>query len=389
MIFLKKPSVLLILSSLTFAVFSTGAAQVGWAQEMANPPVGRPLSTGDEIHGVVSTIIPQFKPLAPDEIKGEKVYVLGDGTKLPTLFYPGTAPGPRPLIIANFGLFTDKASGAIGRFIRNLVLTGKIGADFLLVSNVTSATFYSENHEFGLGGYDEGKLLVELTEQIRGDHFENSSIELMGVSLGGNAVLQALIEDARLGRDDFQSAIVFSAVLNEGESSASLLSAFGHPIAAPYGPPLTEGGSLLAKVLVLGLKKTLKAEGQPYGFSIGQSGSVFYDNFKERLSRLHALSCVDESWNPQVSMDSVEDYLTTSSALVDAEIDQVKVPLIVVHAKNDPLVPFIQFADFAKREEANPRISTLAVDQGGHFGFASAYGDSWLNDLITRARETK
>jgi len=381
----KKLSALLVLSS--SLVVST--AQIGWAKEMTNPPVGNPLTPGKEIHGVISTVIPQFKPLAPDEIKGEKVYVLEDGTKVPTLFYPGTTPGPRPLIIANFGLFTDKGAGAIGRFIRKLVLTGKIDADFLLVSNVTSATFYSENHEFGLGGYDEGKILIELAKQLRRKGFQNSSIELMGVSLGGNAVLQALIEDERIGRDDFQSAIVFSAVLNEGESSASLLSAFGHPITRPAGPPLSEGGALIAKGLVISLKKTLKAENQPHDFSISGTGDVFYKNFGERLNRLSLAGSEKQSWNQGVAMSSVEDYLETSSAIVPADMDRVKVPLVVVHAKNDPLVPFTQFEEFAKREDANPRILTLAVDQGGHFGFASPYGDDWINELITRAREIK
>jgi predicted alpha/beta-fold hydrolase len=359
-----------------------------FAKDLPNPPMGGVAHPAlNEIHGVVTTLIPQLKPLAPDEIQGEKTYTLADGTHVPTLFYQGTSLSPRPLIIANFGLFTDKGSGALGRFIRNLVLTGKIDADFLVVSSNTSATFFSENGEFGLGGYDEGKILVDFVRQIRGPHFHNSSIELLGISLGGNAVLQALIEEARLGRHDFQSAVIFSGLLNEGESSAALLAAFGHPISSPVGPPLTEGGAILAKSLVLRLKATLKSENEPYKFPIDETGDLFYKNFDTRLARLSKLQSAMESWNPKVSTRSIEEYLATSSDLVAEDLHHSRVPLIVVHAENDPLIPFAQFQEFSKREASNPHVFTLATEQGGHFGFASPYGDDWLNELIKRARQ--
>ena len=74
---------------------------------------------------------------------------------------------------------------------------------------------------------------------------------------------------------------------------------------------------------------------------------------------------------PHCGFRDSADYYERASAL--RVIDQITVPTLIVHAKDDPLIPFAQF----NRDEVttNAKVSLLAPDQGGHVGFISALGD--------------
>jgi predicted alpha/beta-fold hydrolase len=60
-----------------------------------------------------------------------------------------------------------------------------------------------------------------------------------------------------------------------------------------------------------------------------------------------------------------EDYYSTQSAC--RWLDRIRVPVLLVQAKNDPVIPFAVF----ERPEVlqNPRIELVAVERGGHLGF--------------------
>jgi predicted alpha/beta-fold hydrolase len=62
------------------------------------------------------------------------------------------------------------------------------------------------------------------------------------------------------------------------------------------------------------------------------------------------------------------DYYERASAL--RVIDRVTVPTLLIHAKDDPFIPYSQM----ERSEvaSNSNIAVLAPDQGGHVGFISA-----------------
>lgn len=71
---------------------------------------------------------------------------------------------------------------------------------------------------------------------------------------------------------------------------------------------------------------------------------------------------------PHSGFRDVKDYYNRASAL--PIIDRIAVPALIIHAKDDPFIPF---ASFERREIAeNPNITLLATERGGHVGFISA-----------------
>ena len=51
-------------------------------------------------------------------------------------------------------------------------------------------------------------------------------------------------------------------------------------------------------------------------------------------------------------------------------INQIAVPTLIVHAQDDPFLPFASFRH--PDIEANPNVVLLAPEHGGHVGFISA-----------------
>lgn len=62
--------------------------------------------------------------------------------------------------------------------------------------------------------------------------------------------------------------------------------------------------------------------------------------------------------------DATEYYETQSAARY---LDRIRIPALILQAKNDPLVPFSSYNHAAFR--SNPRLRLVATDYGGHVGF--------------------
>jgi uncharacterized protein len=71
---------------------------------------------------------------------------------------------------------------------------------------------------------------------------------------------------------------------------------------------------------------------------------------------------------PHAGFRNVAHYYERASAL--PFISRITAPTLIIHAKDDPFIPFEPF----ERPEltANPNVSLLAPDNGGHVGFISA-----------------
>jgi predicted alpha/beta-fold hydrolase len=72
---------------------------------------------------------------------------------------------------------------------------------------------------------------------------------------------------------------------------------------------------------------------------------------------------------PQFGFRDAQDYYETSSA--KRVVGQVRVPLLLITAKDDPFVPYRLF--LAAGVEKNPAIQFLAPEHGGHCGFISRW----------------
>lgn len=74
---------------------------------------------------------------------------------------------------------------------------------------------------------------------------------------------------------------------------------------------------------------------------------------------------------PHAGFRDVAHYYERASAL--PFISRITVPTLIVHAKDDPFIPF---APFERPEVAsNPNVALLAPEHGGHVGFISARAD--------------
>ncbi|MFN2480367.1 MAG: YheT family hydrolase [Pyrinomonadaceae bacterium] len=87
-----------------------------------------------------------------------------------------------------------------------------------------------------------------------------------------------------------------------------------------------------------------------------------------RLSLVRTIRDFDSHYTaPHGGFRDADDYYARSSAL--QFVPSIRVPALVIHAEDDPLVPFRSFRDPALG--ANPRIVFLAPRHGGHVGFLS------------------
>jgi len=87
--------------------------------------------------------------------------------------------------------------------------------------------------------------------------------------------------------------------------------------------------------------------------------------------------------NPrEFDFSSVERY--AHSCNLPQLIEQVNIPLVMVHAADDPSVPYEQFQELAFMGKGNTNICFLGLDHGGHWGFAESMGRQWVADVINK-----
>ena len=74
---------------------------------------------------------------------------------------------------------------------------------------------------------------------------------------------------------------------------------------------------------------------------------------------------------PHMGFQNVANYYERASAL--PFVERIRVPTLIVSAKDDPFIPFAPF----ERPEvtANPNVRLIAPTHGGHVGFVSANGE--------------
>jgi pimeloyl-ACP methyl ester carboxylesterase len=309
------------------------------------------------------------------------VFTLKDGTRIEGYLFANTSDGPRPLIIADFGLMSSRWSGFGGQLIQDQYETGNVKANFLILDDMTSSAFYTDNGSVGIGGYEAGKILIEVADSLKDKGITYSSLHLLGESLGALAIQQALIEDQRLGNHHFQSAIMISAVVDEIASTGSVFEAFGKDLPQIKGPALSKLGRSFLKAGVTSFNKELEtAKSSLPGIDKNAPADFFYDGFAKHLA--HRAPASD--WNSAVSQETFEAYVETSAALL-TQIDQITTPIMLINAKNDPIVAHQQFEEFSRAHEGNPKILTHETGFGSHCGLPATYGTEWTTAVINEA----
>jgi hypothetical protein len=82
---------------------------------------------------------------------------------------------------------------------------------------------------------------------------------------------------------------------------------------------------------------------------------------------------------PSFGFGNAANYYRTQSAI--GYLAAIRVPALLIQAKDDPMVPFAIFESETVR--ANPCVELLATDRGGHLGFLGHGPDRfWLDRTI-------
>ena len=164
-------------------------------------------------------------------------------------------------------------------------------------------------------------------------------------------------------------------------------------LAGELGP---EGASLLAGVCAVStpidlgasVKKMSRRENRLYE-------SRFLSRLKERirkraesmpghydLSALDGANTVydfdDKVTAQHFGFGSADNYYGTQSSI--HYLDRIQMPVLLVQAKDDPMIPFELFEDIR-----NPLVQLIAPDHGGHLGFiARSKPRFWLDRVVLR-----
>ncbi|MBK6796899.1 MAG: hypothetical protein IPG76_08955 [Acidobacteria bacterium] len=73
----------------------------------------------------------------------------------------------------------------------------------------------------------------------------------------------------------------------------------------------------------------------------------------------------DDIYQPYNGFRDAVDYYSNASSL--PYIPKIHVPTLIIHAEDDPFIPFGPFRD--RRIHENPMVSLMATMHGGHLGF--------------------
>lgn len=100
------------------------------------------------------------------------------------------------------------------------------------------------------------------------------------------------------------------------------------------------------------------------------------------LAGLHSVVGIDDRITaPSFGFGNAENYYRTQSAL--GFLGAIRVPVLLIQAKDDSFVPFAAFQSEAVR--SNPHIELLATEHGGHVGFIARRPPRlWLDETVIK-----
>ncbi len=180
-------------------------------------------------------------------------------------------------------------------------------------------------------------------------------IYLAGFSLGGNVVLKLAGELGTSGEPAIAGVCATSTPID----LAACVRKLKHPSNFIYADRFV--GRLKERI-------ALKERLTPGSFNL------------DDLQRVRSVYEFDDVFTARsFGFGSADRYYATQSA--NQFLKDIRVPCLVIHAKDDPLIPFEVYDVPALRE--NPWIRFVPVEHGGHLGFVSQKKPRfWLDGVI-------
>jgi predicted alpha/beta-fold hydrolase len=186
---------------------------------------------------------------------------------------------------------------------------------------------------------DLAAVVKELIEQ---DHI--SSMLLVGFSLGGNLVLKLAGEYGDRPPKEILGVCAVSPSVDLS-ASADLI--------------MKRSNWIYQRDFVRRLKKRIRTNHKLYPEVFDLSGLVGARTIKEFDDRFTARAH---------NFAGADDYYHRSSSI--RVIDRIRIPTLIIHAEDDPFIPFAPLRDPAVAN--NPYILLVDPKQGGHVAFISA-----------------
>lgn len=209
--------------------------------------------------------------------------------------------------------------------------------------------------ELALSNYHSGQtsdVLHVLRERKR---VSDAPIFLVGFSLGGNVSLKLAGELGESARDLIAGVCAVSTPID----LAACADALGKPENRIY-----------AQRFLARLKDKIRTRYR-------QAPQIYT---LEHLSKVRTIYDFDDYYTARLfGFGTAANYYRTQSS--NQFLERIRVPALVVTAKDDPLVPFSTYDHPAFQR--NPCLRLVAVDHGGHLGFiARRRPRFWLDGLV-------
>jgi uncharacterized protein len=208
-------------------------------------------------------------------------------------------------------------------------------------------------HLSGRTLYHSGQTsdLLSVIRRLR----SSAPIFLAGFSLGGNVVLKLAGELGAAAQDLISGVIAVSTPID----LAACVRAIDRPSNLIY-----------ARRFVARLKDRVRAKERLTPGTFDLSG----------LDRVRTIYEFDDKFTAQAfGLGSADNYYATQSA--NQFLDRIRVPALLVQAKDDPMIPFSVYDHpaFAR----NRHLKLVALDHGGHLGFiARTKPRFWLDEVL-------
>jgi uncharacterized protein len=178
---------------------------------------------------------------------------------------------------------------------------------------------------------------------------------LAGFSLGGNVSLKLAGELGEAGPDLLAGVCAVSTPIDLGACATAL----GKPQNIIYD-----------RRFLMSLKGKIRRR--------ATQASEMYT--LEHMDKIRTIYDFDDYYTARLfGFGTAENYYRTQSS--NQFLEHIRVPAMIVVAKDDPLVPFSVYDHPAFRQ--NPWLRLVAVEHGGHLGFIARGRDRfWLDGLV-------
>lgn len=102
---------------------------------------------------------------------------------------------------------------------------------------------------------------------------------------------------------------------------------------------------------------------------------------EEQFRNARSIYAIDDQITaPSFGFGTADRYYETQSA--GRYLDRIRIPALLVQAKDDTFIPFAIFDHPAFR--SNPNLTLLATEHGGHLGFLQRHGRRfWVDEVVT------